>query len=86
MLPTAAVAAVLRVALKRDIKQQESSLSAMTSDLLDLWQQCCPPPATQQLTAESATMLAILLTRDKRWPEAADVFLSRVDSNQVCMM
>ena len=57
----------------------------MTSDLLDLLQHCCSSPGTQQLTAESASTLAVLLTNDKRWSEVADVFQSRMNSDQVCL-
>ena len=81
--PAAAVAATLHVALKRDIKQQEAGLSAMTSDLLALWQQCCRATGARQLTAEATSMLAVLLTRDKRWSDVADIFQSCMDKQQV---
>ena len=84
--PAAAVAATLHVMLKHDIKQQDSGMSAATSNLLNLWQQCCLSDPTHQLAADSTSMLAVLFIRDKRWNEAADTFQSCVNSNQVCML
>ena len=83
--PAAAVAATLKIALNRDIKQQSSGMSAMICGLLDLWQQCCPAHAEHQLSAESASMLAVLLTREERWSEPAGMFETCVESNQVCL-
>ena len=83
--PAAAVAATLYMALKRDIKQQSSGMSAMFSGLLDLWHQGGSADAEHQLSAESASMLAVLLTREERWSEAAGIFEDCVDSKQVCL-
>ena len=82
-LPQAAVAPVLAISLKQDLEAENGGMSAVTSGLLSMWKQASPKAWMQQLTTETASGLAVLLTRDQCWSEAAAIFETQVRANQV---
>ena len=82
-LPRAAVAPVLAISLKQDLEAEDRGMSAVTSDLLSMWKQASPKAWMQQLTAEAASTLAVLLTRDQCWSEAAAMYEIFVTASQV---
>ena len=78
-----AVAPVLAISLKQDLEARDHGMSAVTSDLLSMVTQTSPQAWMQQLTAEVASTMAILFTRDQRWSEAAAIYETRVRASQV---
>ena len=82
-LSQAAVAPVLAISLKQDLEAEDRGLSAVTSDLLSMWKQACPKPWMLQLTAEAASTLAVLFTREQHWSEAAAIYETGIRASQV---
>ena len=85
-VPADSVKNTLTLAVKRDTDEQNTGLSELTSNLLDMLKACCPAQWGQTLDTCPASYLAALLCLNQRWSEAAHLFKSRADGNQVCML
>lgn len=81
--PTDVIAALLVLVMQLDVNSQQNKMSALSNGLLLIWQQFCTPPWMQQLSAEAASLLAVLLNREERWPETSALFEIRANTKQV---
>lgn len=79
------IAALLQQSLQCDTQQPASHMSALTSDLMEMWKRHVGTEWAEQLSAERASLLAQSLKRSKRWHEAASIYELRVSRNKVCL-
>ena len=85
-LPANAVADVLAMAVQHKGARPSTGMSAVTSDLLAMWQHLLPADWAQRLTGKAASLLAVMLHQDGRCSEAAGIFESRMKAGQVCTL
>lgn len=82
-VPFDLVADILILSLRHESDVQDSTMSAVSSDLLERWKQHFQGQWLEQLKVEPVSSLAILFLRDKQWSAAATIFQSRVAGSQV---
>ena len=78
-------AALLQQSLQCDMQQPASQMSAMTSDLIDMWKQHVGTEWAEQLNADCAALLAQSLNRSQRRHETASIYELRVSGIKVCL-